>query len=54
MTVHTMSTKDERIQMIGGRYNMAIWNLGGPTYAVIVSLFDKNNTTQTIKTLAII
>jgi hypothetical protein len=54
VTVHTLSTKDERIQMLGGSYDMAVWNLDGPTYAVIVSLFDKNNTTQTIKTLAVI
>ena len=54
VTVHTLSTKDERIQMIGGSYDMAVWNLDGPTYAVIVSLFDRNNTTQTIKTLAVI
>ncbi|MHB8119650.1 MAG: hypothetical protein ACYDHX_13140 [Methanothrix sp.] len=54
VTVHTLSSDDERIQMIGGSYEIAVWNLDGPTYAVIVSLFDKNNTTQTIKTLTVI
>ncbi|MCX6674315.1 MAG: hypothetical protein NTY37_11125, partial [Methanothrix sp.] len=54
VTVHTLSSDDERIQMLGGSYDMAVWNLDGPNFAVIVSLFDKNNTTQTIKTLAVI
>jgi hypothetical protein len=53
VTVHTLSTNDERIEMLGGSYDMAVWNLDGPNFAVMVSLFDQNNTTQTIKTLAI-
>lgn len=53
VTVHTMNTKDQRVQMLGGSYDIAVWNLDRSTYAVMVSLFDKNNTTQAIKTLAI-
>jgi len=53
VTVHTMDTKDQRVQMLGGSYGIAVWNLDRSTYAVMVSLFDKNNTTQAIKTLAI-
>jgi len=53
VTVHTLSTNDERIEMLGGSYDMAVWNLDGPNFAVMVSLFDQNNTTQTIKTLTI-
>ncbi len=53
VTVHTMSTKDDRIQMLGGSYDTAVWNLDGPIYAVMVSLLDKNNTTKMIKTLNI-
>jgi hypothetical protein len=53
VTVHTLSTNDSRIDMLGGRYDMAVWNLDGPSFAVMVSLLDKNNTTQIIKTLAI-
>jgi hypothetical protein len=53
VTVHTMSTDDERIQMLGGSYDMAVWDLGGSTYAVMVSLFDRDNTTQVIETLAV-
>ncbi|OPY52747.1 MAG: hypothetical protein A4E49_01698 [Methanosaeta sp. PtaU1.Bin112] len=53
VTVHAMSTKDERIGELGGRYDMAVWNLDGTTYAVMVSLLDQNNTAQIIKTLAI-
>jgi hypothetical protein len=53
VTVHTMSTNDTRIEMIGGSYDMAVWNLDGPSFAVMVSLLDRNNTTQIIKTLAI-
>jgi hypothetical protein len=53
VTVHTLSSKDERIQMIGGSYDMAVWNLDGPNFAVMVSLFDQNNTNQIIKTLTI-
>jgi hypothetical protein len=54
VTVHTLSTNDERIDQLGGSYDMAVWNLDGPNFAVMVSLFDQNNTTQTIKTLTII
>jgi len=53
VTVHTLRSDDERIQMIGGSYDIAVWNPDGPNFAVIVSLFDQNNTTQTIKTLAV-
>jgi hypothetical protein len=53
VTVHTLSTNDERVEKLGGSYDMAVWNLDGPNFAVIVSLFDHNNTTQTIKTLTI-
>ncbi len=53
VTVHTLSTNDERIDMLGGSYDMAVWNLGGSNFAVMVSLFDQNNTTQTIRTLTI-
>ena len=53
VTIHTLISKDERIQMIGGKYDIAVLNLDGPIYAVVISLFDKDNTTQTIKTLAV-
>ncbi len=53
VTVHTMSTEDERIQMLGGSYDMAVWDLDRSTYAVLVSLLDRDNTTQIIKTLAV-
>jgi hypothetical protein len=53
VTVHTLSSDDERIDQLGGSYDMAVWNLDGPNFAVMVSLFDQNNTTQTIKTLTI-
>ena len=53
VTIHTMSTKDERIQMLGGRYDTAVWNLDRSNYVVMVSLLDKDNTTRMIKTLAI-
>ena len=53
VTVHTLSTNDERVQELGSKYDMAVWDLDKSTYAVMVSLFDKNNTTQAIKTMAI-
>jgi hypothetical protein len=53
VTVHTMSTNDSRIDILGGSYDMAVWNLDGPSFAIMVSLLDRNNTTQIIKTLAI-
>ena len=53
VTVHALSTKDERIQMLGGRYDTAVWNLDRSNYVVMVSLLDKNNTTRMIKTLSI-
>ncbi|MCK9440356.1 MAG: hypothetical protein M0Q13_02930 [Methanothrix sp.] len=53
VTVHTLSTNDERVEKLGGSYDMAVWNLDGPNFAVMVSLFDHNNTTKTIKTLTI-
>ncbi|MDD1736537.1 MAG: hypothetical protein LUQ21_03660 [Methanothrix sp.] len=54
VTVHSMSTKDERIQILGGSYDMAVWSLDNSTHAVMVSLLDRNNTTQIIKTLAVV
>lgn len=54
VTVHALSTKDERIQMLDGRYYTAVWNLDTSNYAVMVSLLDKDNTTKMIKTLTII
>jgi len=53
VTVHTLNTNDGRIEMLGGSYDMAVWSLGGHNFAVMVSLLDQNNTTQTIRTLAI-
>lgn len=53
VTVHTISTNDKRIDMLGGSYDMAVWNLDGHSYAVMVSLLDRNNTTQIINTLAV-
>jgi hypothetical protein len=53
VTIHTMSAKDGRIQTPGGRYDIAVWDLDRSTYAVMVSLLDRDNTTQIIKTLAI-
>lgn len=53
VTVHTMSSNDGRIETLGGSYDMAVWNLDGPNFAVMVSLLDQNNTTQSIKTLTI-
>jgi hypothetical protein len=53
VTVHAMSTRDARIEEIGGKYYMAVWNLDGTSYAVLVSLLDQNNTTQIIRTLKI-
>ena len=53
VTIHTMSAKDERIQMPGGRYDITVWDLDRSTYAVMVSLLDRDNTTQIIKTLAV-
>ncbi len=54
VTVHTLSSNDERIEVLGGSYDMAVWNLDGSDFAVMVSLLDQNNTTQTIRTLTII
>ncbi len=53
VTIHTLSTKDERVQPLGGAYDMAVWNLDQTTYVVLVSFFDEKNTTQLIKTLAV-
>jgi len=53
VTIHTMSAKDERIQTPDGRYDIAVWDLDRSTYAVMVSLLDRDNTTQIIKTLAV-
>jgi hypothetical protein len=32
--------------MLSGSYDMAVWNLDGPNFAVMASLLDKNNTAQ--------
>jgi hypothetical protein len=53
VTVHTLSTEDERVKPLGGTHDTAIWNLDQSTYVVLVSFLDENNTTQLIKTLAV-
>ena len=53
VTVHTMSTNNERIRTFGSSYDIAIWDLDRSTYAVLVSLLDRANTTQIVKTLAV-
>ncbi len=53
VTVHTLSTKDERVKPLGGTYDAAVWNLDQSNYVMLVSFLDENNTTQIIKTLAV-
>jgi hypothetical protein len=53
VTVHTLKSKDERPSQIGGTYDLAVWNLEGQTYAVLVSVLDRNDTREAIRTLAI-
>jgi hypothetical protein len=53
VTIHTMGTEDESIQMHGASYDMAVWNLDRSTYVVMVSLLDKDNTTKIINTLSL-
>ena len=52
VTVHTIKSKDEDLSQVGGSYDLAVWNLEGQSYAVLVSLLDRNSTIQTIRTLA--
>jgi len=37
----------------GGSYDIAVWNLEGSTYALMVSMLDRKNTTEVIRTLSI-
>jgi hypothetical protein len=53
VSVTTMSSGDEDVQMPNGVYNISIWNLDSTTYALLVSSLDVDNTTQIIKTLAV-
>ncbi len=53
VSVTTMKTANEDVQMPDGIYNISIWNLDGTTYALLVSTFDEYNTTQIIKTLVV-
>lgn len=53
VTVYTMSPVDEDVQMFNGTYDISFWNLDKTTYALMVSSFDKDNTTQIIKTLVV-
>jgi len=52
VTVHTIKSKDEDLSQVGGSYDLAVWNLDGQSYVVLVSLMDRNSTIQTIRTLA--
>jgi hypothetical protein len=52
VTVLVMSTEDDRLKSLDGKYNVAVWNLGNSNYVVLTSLLDNYNTTQIIKTLA--
>lgn len=51
VTVHTIKSKDEDLSLVGGSYDLAVWNLEGQSYVVLVSLMDRNSTMQTIRTL---
>jgi hypothetical protein len=53
VTVHVLSSNDSRIESVGGKYDVAVWNLDGSNYVVMTSLLERNNTTKIIKTLAI-
>ncbi|RQW81359.1 MAG: hypothetical protein EHM14_01315 [Methanothrix sp.] len=53
VAVHVLSSNDSRIESVGGKYDVMVWNLGNSNYIVMTSLLDKNNTTQVIKTLTI-
>ena len=58
VSVTTMKTANENVRMTDGIYdkgiyNISIWNLDITTYALLVSPFDEDNTTQLIKTLAV-
>ena len=53
VTVYVLSTNDSRIASMGGKYDVAVWNLDHSNYVVMTSLLDKDNTTQIIKKLAI-
>lgn len=51
VTVHAIKSKDEDLSRVGGSYDLAVWNLEGQSYVVLVSLMDRNSTMQTIRTL---
>lgn len=53
VTVHTMATEDERVRQLGGTYEIAVWSLDPSTYALMVSLFDRNTTERVIGTLEV-
>jgi hypothetical protein len=53
VTVYTMSTRNPHLRPLGGTYGIASWSLDSSTYAILVSMLDRNNTTLIIRTLAI-
>ena len=53
VTVNTMDTKGTFLSMFGKNVGVAFWNLDESRYALIMSSFDKNTTSQIIKTLKI-
>ncbi|HPT37196.1 MAG TPA: hypothetical protein PLZ44_02790 [Methanothrix sp.] len=53
VTVCTMKSKDMALSWAGGSYDIAVWNLEGSTYALMVSMLDRKNTTEVIRTLSI-
>lgn len=53
VTIHTMSTDDERIEPVGSTYDIAVWNLDKSMYVVMTALLGRNDTAQMINTLAI-
>jgi len=53
VTVTTIATNNTLMNAMGSKADVANWNLGGNTYAGLISFFDRNTTKQIIGTLTI-
>lgn len=53
VSVHTIRSNDEELTQVGGIYDLAVWNLEGSAYVLMISMFDRKNTSEVIKTLEI-
>ncbi len=53
VTVQSLISQNPENASDSRAYDMAVWNLEGPNYAIVISLLDSDNTTRLINTMTL-